>query len=402
MPIGCHIDMLSNIWVPYKIAYDKTPFYKADPRTKIHILPQLLVVPYYKLIKPILHPALNKIWKNYDFTFDNNAWLKYSKNKYVYRINFFTKIPFLIFDILSLFFFIKLFKTKKQKKIAFYLWWFNPLSFYIVYLFGRFETYASLFMILSFLFAQKKQFGKSCIFVGIAAAFRYYPIILFPIYVIMFSKTLKDYIKYSFLCIIPVFISNLIWIIPALNEPSKTFSFKNTGIGQVTSDEHGDFVFSLKISGYYIFIFSYCILLLKTFFEKEKTFDNFWKYLFILHLIFYSFVKVEPQYFFWITYFIIYILIIDLKKNLTIGIVSGFVYLSYLLVWGKNALTLLFLPILPNFFYGLPGTRKIIKFFFNFVMFRDSIRTIITGICIFYVFYLLSIKKKYILEKNEN
>ncbi|HPG30357.1 MAG TPA: hypothetical protein PKY81_05185 [bacterium] len=397
MPVGCHIDMLSNVWVPYKIAYTDEKFHLADPIAKEHILPQLTVVPYYKLIKPFLYPALKETWGNdYQFTFDNAAWLKYSKNNYVFRINFLTKLPFLFFDLLALFFFMKLFSSIRSKQIAGLMWMLNPLSFYVVYLFGRFETYAAFFIILSFYFAKKEKNCLSCISIGIAAAFRYYPVILFPAYIIFFSKTIRDYLKYSVLCLIPILLSNLIWLIPFITDPNYSLSFKTTSFGKVTSDEHGDFLLSFKINQTYIFILFYLIFLLKFYYDKNKKFSALIFNLFIIHLIFYAFVKSEPQYFFWCSYYVIFFFIYDgVKKHLPILLISLLVYFAYLLVWGGDANTLLFMPIAPDLIYGLPGSRKIIRMFANFDVFRDLIKTAISAIAIFYAVYIINVKKKY-------
>jgi len=85
---------------------------------------------------------------------------------------YFLKVPYLIADIIGLLILRKLVDAK-HRFAASLLWIFNPINLYASYLMGQQDIFIAVFILLAYL----KQSG---IFLGIAAAFKPFPLLLLP------------------------------------------------------------------------------------------------------------------------------------------------------------------------------------------------------------------------------
>ncbi len=114
----------------------------------------------------------------------------------VFRYLFLLKLPYLILDISVAFLLIKFFDNDKQKKEAFFLWLFNPVSLAIIYIFSNVDIIPVFLSLLAILLLQKNKYVWSGILLGVAAGFKAYPLIFLP-FLITFTKTTKNFLKIS-------------------------------------------------------------------------------------------------------------------------------------------------------------------------------------------------------------
>lgn len=101
------------------------------------------------------------------------------------------KLPYLIFDIAIAFLLLKYFDDPKLGKKAFTLWLFNPFTIFITYAFGNVDTFPVFFTVLSLMFMNKGKLKLSSLMLGIAAAFKIYPLLFVP-FLVLAGKGAKE------------------------------------------------------------------------------------------------------------------------------------------------------------------------------------------------------------------
>ena len=90
------------------------------------------------------------------------------------------KLPYLAIDVLIAYLLFKYFDDKILGKKAFTIWLFNPFTIVLFYIFSNVDILSVFFVLLSLLFVKKKNYGMSGVFLGIAAGFKLYPLLLLP------------------------------------------------------------------------------------------------------------------------------------------------------------------------------------------------------------------------------
>jgi hypothetical protein len=173
---------------------------------------------------------------------------------------FWAKLPFLILHISSAWIFAQFFQ--QNKKLWFLFWLLNPISIFINFIEGQFDSIPTFFLLLAFYYALiKKNVSISALALGIGGAYKHYPFLLLLPFAIILMRTVKSRVRFFILALIPYMLS----VIPFLNNDflqSLAFSENQKML------EAGISVNGMHIS---IYIVLYVILLLKLLSEKRKT-----------------------------------------------------------------------------------------------------------------------------------
>ncbi len=156
---------------------------------------------------------------------------------------FWGKLPFLFLHFFSAYIFQKIFK--KNNWLWFMLWLLNPIVIFVTFIEGQFDIIPSFFLILAFYFTFSKNPYFTFLSLGIGAAYKFYPFLLVPVFILYFSRDIKKQILYLFLSLAPYTLS----VIPFFNKDYLSFlSFsENYKMFQV-----GFQVGQFKISYYFI------------------------------------------------------------------------------------------------------------------------------------------------------
>lgn len=146
-------------------------------------------------------------------------FIRTSPNVNIYKDLFLAKVPYLIFDVLTVIALFTLIKNRTKSKMLALVWLFNPVHLYSTYLMGQFEIIPALFVLLGLLFLRKRLFLGFFV-LGIAAAYKDYAFIFIMIAALIYGETWKQRIKLVFVSIIPY----LVVLLPTLiAHPSMTF-----------------------------------------------------------------------------------------------------------------------------------------------------------------------------------
>lgn len=117
-----------------------------------------------------------------------------------FRYLFILKFPYLILDLVIPFLLIRFLKDTKSKKEVFTLWLFNPVSIAIIYIFSNIDIIPVTLTLISLLLFIDKRILLGAAFLGIAAGFKAYPMLLLP-FILLFTSNYKDVAKILFVSI---------------------------------------------------------------------------------------------------------------------------------------------------------------------------------------------------------
>lgn len=203
------------------------------------------------------------------------------------------KAPYLLADLFCLWLILKLVDSKHQK-MAGLLWLFNPITLYSTYLIGQFDIYLVTLVLLSVYFAKSNQTIFSVLTMGLAAAFKPFPLFLLP-FVMTKGSVLKRLVTASI-----GLSAFLLVILPYL--PSE--GFRNYALLAPQSDKLQFAKIMVSATQYLPLFFVGLIFLLWKHFQKPQTFPS-WGWYAVVFLLFYSLSHFHPQWFLWSTPFLI-------------------------------------------------------------------------------------------------
>lgn len=302
---------------------------------------------------------------------------------------FILKTPYLIFDLAVAFLLYNLFNSKREKILAFSLWIFNPVNLYSTYMMGQFDiiptffTVAALFTVLKTF--QKDFFKKiliASLFLGIGASFKIYPVM----FLVPLAFLLKDWIK-RFLAVLIGILTYLLTIIPFLHSQG----FRETALvanqtlkslyAQIPISGGESIILFLAAIGFFYLIFLY----------NTSKVENLWQRFFIIILLFFVFTHYHPQWFVWLTPFLIIELVSTNFKHLFVVILMFISFLGGILLFEPGLNIGLFAPINPVF-YTLDIWKTLgINIDYNFS--KSLFQTLFVS-CAFYFIYKYFPKKE--------
>jgi len=288
------------------------------------------------------------------------------------------KLPYLPFDIAVAFLLSGLFKNPKNKFLVFVFWMFNPVNLYATYMMGQFDIIPTFFTVLALYFAVKKEkYFLASLFLGLGASFKIFPI-MFLIPLALVREKWLERIK-----IIGIgALTYIATILPFVN----SHGFRSSALvaGQTTKSLYAAIPVS---SGESIVIFPlllifFCFIL---FYSKEAL-ENLWSRFFIMLLLFFILTHYHPQWFVWITPFLIIDLIKSGFKHWPLILLSFLSWLGLITFFDPGLSTRLFAPIIPTLQNAM-GIWESLKINFDLNGSRSILQTIFAAVGFYYIYY---------------
>ncbi|HPT65885.1 MAG TPA: hypothetical protein PK257_01060 [Candidatus Woesebacteria bacterium] len=288
---------------------------------------------------------------------------------------FIIKLPYLFFDLAVAYFLYKYFDDPRQKYLAFIFWIFNPVTLYATFCMGVFDIIPVFFTVLAAYFLKKQRLFLSVLAVGFGAAFKMYPIFLLPFIVFKSDKWLQR-IKLSIVGLLPLILTNLPFVLSSAYR-SMVFSGKNSKMlymQWMLSGAEGLFPFLLILT--FIYLLS----------QNKSLRPKFYvSYFFVFFLLLFSVTHFHPQWFIWISPFLI-IEIINYKFK------EAWAYLALMLIYifiiftFENSLSVgLFAPLNPDL-ASFVGTQSILTKATDINQLKSYFRSIFAGISVYLAF----------------
>jgi len=298
------------------------------------------------------------------------------------------KLPYLLFDIGLAFILTRFFEEEKKKRMIFLFWIFNPVSWYTSFMIGQFDIIPTMFVVLSLYFAIKGKSDLSLVSLGIGGAFKLFPLFLIPFAALILSGDNRKWLKLTLIGFLPF----LLTIAPFLTSQA----FRSTVLFGTQSQK---FLYAgINVSGadaLYLFLVFYFLFLFYTahFLRNVK---NLWVVFLIIFLILFSLTNYHPQWFLWITPFLI-IWIVD-RPQLWFYPISLFaVFVGILFLFEPSLSIGLFSPI---FFplHQIQGMSVIVEKFMPTSQVLSILRSLFAAISLFMVW----LSFHFVLIKNQS
>ena len=274
MPFTAHNDFLSEHIRVYQIV-DGTNLFPGILQIATHYLDAL-----YMMAAKFMIPGIAAVFapdKGGLTTAGIERFMEFCGGDYILRTIFVFKIPYLIAELAAVFLILKLAENNipgKNKNMlpALRFLMYNPATIYAVYIFGRFEVYVFLFIVLSLYFAKNKNIYWAGLFFGLSIITRAYPVFLLPIFLILLPEKIKGKIIFLVFSFVPLLVAvisfkiyNLIMLSKgmAVNTVTGVFSRESSFINTVFRSviqigDYGIQLFTLAYILLLIFILNYC------------------------------------------------------------------------------------------------------------------------------------------------
>src|SRR3990167_6272863 len=273
---------------------------------------------YQYLISPILGKDFQKWTRDYsDYRYDTI---------FIFRYLFSLKIIYLIFEMLTGLLIYKLLSNSGKRKLALSLWFFNPVNLYVISAIGQFDIIPTFLSVLSYFLWIKKKTFISGLSLGTAIAFKTYPLLFLPFYLLT-----KSDLKNKIIFLLTTLGIYAVTILPFIN--SKEFQNDVLFSGLSTR------IFQLKISilnhQFSVFIILYLLLIATYWFLRSKI-PLYIFFAITLALIF-STIRFHPQ---WIIWLIPFLALAYGESRINLKFIGFFIisYFIYFIFFGDSFL----------------------------------------------------------------
>jgi hypothetical protein len=291
----------------------------------------------------LFHGVFNLIFGHLlGMTFINDYVFDHLAGDFLYSLHLLIlKLPYFIFDIPAALLLTKFFSSKKEKLVAFALWMFNPVGLHASFMMGQYDVIPTFFVLLSLYLIHQRKPEWASISLGVGAAFKIFPLFLiFPLAAM--GKTWTEKFKLIGLGFLPY----IFFILPYL--PSHGFRSTALIASQTTKSLFSQIPISGAESAYlYLVVLVFYFLVL--FIYRQPTLKNIWRHFFVIMLFFYIFTHTHPQWFLWLTPFLIIDLIDSKYKNWPVFVLSILTWLSALFFFDPGLNIGIFGPVTGSY-----------------------------------------------------
>lgn len=189
MPFAMHTDFLSEHWRAEMVAFGGVTY-----PTRIELLGHYLDALVLRIIRPLIPHHAYYFWPPQEAlqggfpSTDIAGYNRLASYPRVNRVLFLTKLPYLLFDVISAFLLMHLYHDAKKSARAFKFWMLNPALIFTVYVWGRYEVYALALVLLSMLFLRRGRWIEGALTLGVSVLFRASVLLIIPAYVMAIPK----------------------------------------------------------------------------------------------------------------------------------------------------------------------------------------------------------------------
>ena len=288
------------------------------------------------------------------------------------------KLPYLPFDMGLAFLLFKFFKNPKNKFLAFTIWMFNPVNLYATYMMGQFDVIPTFFTVAALYFAVKKEkYFLASLLLGLGASFKIYPL-LFLVPLALLREKWLDRIKIVGIGVL----TYITGVLPFID----SHGFRGSALvaGQTTKSLYA----TLPISGGEAIIYFplFILFLYIIFFYSKANLKNLWQRFFIVILVFFIFTHTHPQWFTWLTPFLVIDLVKSRLKHWPLVFASLIVWLGQISFFDPGLSVWLFSPLVPSL-YGRVGIWQGLGINVDINYARSILQTVFVSVAAFYIYY---------------
>lgn len=177
MPFFAHVDLFSeyrrvNYMLDNALYFDNA-----------HRIVTVYIEMFFVAISKLFIPASDTLFYLPDpskSTASVQDYYLFIENPYIFRYLFFYKLPYFIFDLGVAAIIWRFIDDLKYRKLALLIWFFNPLTLFATYIFGRFEVFGIFFLALSAYQLKQHRAIWACVCFAVALHCREINLLLTP------------------------------------------------------------------------------------------------------------------------------------------------------------------------------------------------------------------------------
>ena len=292
------------------------------------------------------------------------------------------KLPYFVFDLGCAFLLFKFLDNFKTKVLAFAFWMFNPLTLYATFMMGQYDIISTFFVILSLYVVKNgketdlKTLYLAAVFLGIGASFKVFPF-LFLIPLAALTRSWQGRFKVLAVGVAPYILT----ILPFLSSSG----FRTNAL--LANQLNKSFYSQIPVSGgeSIILFLAALVLFYLIFLHQKLERINLWQSFFIILLVFFIFTHFHPQWFLWLSPFLVIEMVKSQLKNILVSttlLISWFMMLFFF----DASLTLgIFAPINPVLYQSKTLWELLsINIDYNFT--RSILQTFFAGSAIYFIY----------------
>jgi len=393
MPITLHPDLWGHSFVAYFFAYQGKlniyehlaslplthPLVRNFGVSDIFIYPPLtyFTLGFFRLlVKPFTDPAF------IPWLMENLGEVHSYRSLFWHLFLF--KFPYLFFDLGLAFLLAGLFNDEKKKKLAFALWILNPVTLYATFMVGQLDVLPTFFSVLSLYFAQRKKKSFAMISLGIGGSYKMYPLLFIPLAAFILGDNFKNRVKFILLGIFPY----LLMVAPYLTSPA----FRSMVLFSPKSQKMLFMNWKMTgAEGIYPFVLGLSLLYFYSYYVRKKM--GLDKYFLATTLLIFSLTHYHPQWFLWVSPFLIIELVDNNFRYLFLVATLLFSWLIITFLFEPSLSLALFNPINPGLNKAI-GISEILSKYIDVFQFKSIIRSLFAGCSIYYLYSLFGDKAK--------
>lgn len=288
----------------------------------------------------------------------------------VFRYLFLLKLPYLGFDIAIAFVLALFFNNAKQKRRAFILWLFNPLSIILIYVYSNIDVIPVFLTLLSLLLIEKQKLLLPAVLLGVGAGFKSYPMLFLP-FLILLGRSVNQ----KLLIAAAALGTLLVTILPFLT--STGFQQGAFASGLTTR------IFSYGISlgfGEILApgVIALTILFFWSVFENLCKKEDMWKYFLVIPLLIFSLIHFHIQWILWILPFFVILIVKNQKFAFPVAILL-IAAVSVPLLYDDKAMTFSAFKAISSLYVLLPTPFVITQKFYDPYTLQSVLHSLLAG-----------------------
>jgi hypothetical protein len=286
-------------------------------------------------------------------------------NPEIFSFLFTTKILFLLFELLLVFYGMRLFWDNQDKRRKAWLFLvFNPILIYNAYLHGQYDIIPIFFLVLSLYFVKGNKPRWAAFWMGIGGCFKNFPLLFSLPLIIIVAKSWRERFILLLLSIVPY----IFLMLPFLGQ-------YNAGINRY-SNWYFKVGYDIGFGGQvYIFFALYAVLMWFVAYRRLQGFDAFWRVCLVTLLLYYPFSYFDLHYYAWLMPFAALYLV---EKPRVIWLYLA-AFLCLLVLLFQTPVARFFAPISPEIFLRMPSLMEILSPYLPILFIMNVFRSFLVG-----------------------
>lgn len=329
----------------------------------------------------------NQTYQDFLFNFPSTIG---NPGLYVHLI--FLKFPYILFDLSIAVLLKKLLEGKPSQKLIFYFWLFNPVNLYSTYMMGQFDIIPVFFVVLSLFMvrAENPPFKSgllSAVYLGLGASFKIFPYLFVVPLMSVFTRWRDRLVIFA-----TALAAYAATTLPFIGSRG----YRTTAL--VASQTLKSFYAQIPVSGgESLLVFVVALVFLFALFLNQLKKLHVWQKYFFTIILFFVFTHTHPQWFLWITPFLILELVYRKGENFSLILVLFLGFLGQIFFFDPTLSIGLFSP-LNRQLVNTPGIWQMLNINIDYNFARSLIQSVSAGIMLFLIF--MGAKKSSVYERS--